>query len=143
MRSLRWAAIYALSAVVVLTVRIGLWVGKYQTVRRILVRPCAPAADPKAEVTVHRIAYAVRHVARFIPDASCLTQSISGQAILSWKGIPSTISMGVMKDDAGDLKVHAWLVWNNEIVLEGDEGSLQQFRKILDLPTPHAPGAPL
>ncbi|MDW3223639.1 MAG: lasso peptide biosynthesis B2 protein [Paracoccaceae bacterium] len=136
MRAMRWAVIYTISALVILVVRIGLWTTKYQRIRAILVRPCP--VDPQFErrATVARITHAVAHIARFVPDASCLTQTISCQAILSWKGIPSTITMGLKKDEGGALKAHAWLSWHDQVVLEGNEGTLVDFAKILDLPTP-------
>lgn len=136
MRAIRWAGIYAISMLVVLVVRIGLWTTKYQRIRALLVRPCP--ADPQFErrITVARITHAVERIARFVPDASCLTQTISCQAILSWKGIPSTITMGLKKDEGGALKAHAWLSWNDQVVLEGNEGTVLDFAKIHDLPTP-------
>ena len=136
MRTLRWAGIYGLCLLVVAGVRIGLWVTRYQRVRAALVRPCDPDPQVARRVTVARITHAVSHIARVIPDASCLTQTISAQAILSWKGIPSTISVGLKKGDANDLKAHAWLMWNDQVVLEGNEGTVLDFSKILDLPTP-------
>ncbi len=138
MRRLRWMAIYTLSALTVLCVRVGLWTTKYQKIRRVMVRPCVQDPQPERIETVARIVHAVEATARFIPDATCLTQSISAQALLSWKNIPSTISMGVMKDDSDELRVHAWLVWDGGIVLEGDEQSISKFSKILDLPPPVA-----
>ncbi|WP_187428527.1 hypothetical protein ROLI_044550 [Roseobacter fucihabitans] len=136
MRAIRWAGIYGISFLVILVVRIGLWITKYQRIRAALVQACP--ADPQYErrATVARITHAVAHIARLIPDASCLTQTISCQAILSWKGIPSTITMGLKKDQHGALKAHAWLSWNDHVVLEGDEGTVTDFNKILDLPTP-------
>ena len=138
MRTLRWIGIYGLCFAVVLAVRIGLWTTRYQRIRAVLVRPCGP--DPQVERinTVARIVRAVSRSARLIPDASCLTQSIATQALLSWKRIPSVISMGVLKDDQAVLRVHAWVVWNDEVILEGDEDSVRDFSKILDLPTPTA-----
>lgn len=136
MRRLRWAGIYGLSLIVVLIVRLGLWLTRYQRLRAALVRPCPPDPQPGRRVTVARIAHAVERIARLVPDASCLTQTISCQAILSWKGIPSTITMGLKKDGEGALKAHAWLSWNGQVVLEGNEGTLLDFTKILDLPTP-------
>lgn len=136
MRLVRWALIYSLSFAVVLSVRVCLWMFKYQTIRQYLVRPCPDDPQANRKITVRRITHAVARVARVIPDASCLTQSISCQTMLSWMGIPSTISMGVKMGDDSDLKVHAWLMWNEMVVLEGDEGTLQAFHKILDLPPP-------
>lgn len=134
MRRLRWGAIYLLCAATVLFVRGALWVTRYQNIRGWLVRRCAPAPQPERIATVIRIARAVEKTARFIPDASCLTQTISCQAILSWKDIPSTISMGVLKEKDGTIRMHAWLVWNGQTVLDGE--NLKGFSKILDLPTP-------
>jgi len=136
MRRLRWMGIYGLSLMVVLAVRLALWLTRYQRIRRVLVRPCAPDPQPARRMTVARITHAVEHIARAVPDASCLTQTISCQALLSWKGIPSTITMGLKKDADGALKAHAWLSWNGEVVLEGNDGALAGFSKILDLPTP-------
>ena len=50
--------------------------------------------------------------------------------------------MGVLKDEVGELKVHAWLVWNGTVVLEGTEDTVMGFSKILELPTTEAAPAP-
>ena len=136
MRLLRAMAIHLLCLVVVLLVRVGLWVTRYQRLRQLLVRPCPPQALPTQKGTVRGLARIVTRVARLVPDGSCLTQTISCQALLSWKGIPTTISVGVRKDDAASLKAHAWLVWDGRVVLQGNAGTLRNFSKILDLPTP-------
>ncbi len=136
MRILRGLGLYSLALGVVVIVRLGLWVTSYQRLRRLLVRPC-PADPQTARIrTVGRVTRAVRRVARLVPDGSCLTQTISCQALLSWSGIPSTIAIGVRKEGAADLKAHAWLIWNERVVLQGNERSVQAFSKILDLPTP-------
>src|SRR6056297_846923 len=142
MKYLRWSAIYTVCIFVVVIVRIGLWVTTYQRIYGWLVRPCPHDPQPEREHTVARIVHAVERMARLIPDATCLTQTISAQAVLSWKGIPSTISMGLRKGSEDDLRAHAWLVWNGRIVLEGDEGTLSAFTKMLDLPTPLSPTIP-
>lgn len=123
-------------SVTVVFVRIGLWVTKYQRIRALLVKPCPPDADPEKIKTVARIVRTVAKVSRFFPDASCLTRSISCQSILSWKGIPTTIHIGARTDETGAFKAHAWLLWNGQIVLDGDDETSQTFKKILDLPTP-------
>lgn len=138
MRSLRWAGIYGLCILVVLFVRIGLWVTKYQHLRRLLVRPCDPEPRPERVQTVARIGHAVNATARFIPDASCLTQCISCQAVLSWKNIPTTISIGVKKGEGETLKAHAWLMWNDQAVLDSSR-ERAGFNKVLDLPTAPLP----
>ncbi|MCU0907232.1 MAG: lasso peptide biosynthesis B2 protein [Rhodobacteraceae bacterium] len=139
MHAVRWGALHGLALVVVLVVRIGLWVTRYQRLRRLLVRPCPAHTGPEHVYTVSRVTTVVARVARLVPDGSCLTQTIACQAILSWKGVPSTIAIGVRKDTAQALQAHAWLVWNDRVVLQGTAESVQAFSKILDLPTPPLP----
>ena len=135
-RVLRGLGLYSLTLMVVSLVRLGLWVTSYQRLRRLLLRPCP--IDPQHDRlrTVARIVRAVGRTARLVPDGSCLTQTISCQALLSWIGIPSTIAIGVRKDGEGDIKAHAWLIWNDRVALQGNDGSVQVFSKILELPTP-------
>ncbi len=139
MRRLRWAGIYGLGIAVILLVRIGLWVTTYQRIRAALVRPCPSDPQPERHATVWRVIHAVERMAPVVPDASCLTQTISAQALLSWKGIPTTISLGLRPSSENGLDAHAWLVWNGRVVLQGDEDALADFSKILDLPTPQPP----
>lgn len=136
MHILRRVVLYALCIVTVLSVRVLLWVTQYQKILGWLVRPCGTDPQPERRGTVVHTTRAVSRTARFIPDASCLTQSISCQAVLSWRGIPTTIAMGVRKESEGELRVHAWLVWNDLVVLEGDEDTPSDFKTIATLPTP-------
>jgi hypothetical protein len=125
---------------VVLATRVGLWTMRYQALRRWLVKPCVAVPDPaRRDVVMYTVRF-VGGAGRFIPDASCLTQTIAAQAILSWRGVPSTIRVGARKDAAGTVHWHAWLIWNDIVVLQGNEESLAGFGTLLDLPTPD-PGA--
>lgn len=136
MRYLRGLGLYSLTLLVVVLVRLGLWVTRYQRLRRLLVRPCPADPQPARSRTVGRVTRAVTRMARLVPDGSCLTQTISCQALLSWASIPTTIAIGVRKEGEADLKAHAWLIWNDRVVLQGNESSVQAFSKILELPTP-------
>ncbi len=136
---MRRLGLYALTLLVIILVRVGLWVTSYQRVRRLLVRPCPVDPQPTRIGTVNRLTRAVWRTARLVPDGSCLTQTISCQALLSWLGIPCTIAIGMRKEGEADLKAHAWLIWNDRIVLQGNEDSVLAFNKILDLPTPTLP----
>ncbi|MEM9581173.1 MAG: lasso peptide biosynthesis B2 protein [Pseudomonadota bacterium] len=133
---LRRLTLYSLVLGVIIVTRLGLWMLRYQTVRAWLVRPCREDPQPERRLAVYHVARVVARLARLIPDASCLTQSIACQAVLSWRNIPSSISMGVKKEDGGTLRWHAWVTWNDVIILEGNEEVLAGFQKLLDLPTP-------
>jgi hypothetical protein len=136
MRTFRWAGIYGVSLMVVIIVRFGLWITRYQRIRALLVRPCDASPAGERKMTVARITHAVAKTARIVPDASCLTQCIACQALLSWKGIPSSIAIGLKKAGDAELKAHAWLVWHGQVVLQGESGASPEFNRILDLPTP-------
>lgn len=136
MKTLRWLGIYALCLVTVIFVRLGLWLTKYQKIRSVLVRPCDQTVDLSRKATVLRVAHGIARTANIVPKASCLTRAIACQAILSWKSIPTTISIGALKDETGTFKAHAWVIWNDQIVLDGTEDLSANFNKLLDLPTP-------
>jgi hypothetical protein len=136
MRTLRWAGIYVTCLAVVLVVRLGLWVLRYQQVHSRLVRPCPPDPQPGRRATVARITRTVARISRIVPDASCLTRTIAAQSVLSWKGIPTTVAIGLRNTSQDGFGAHAWLTWNGQIVMEGDESSVEEFARVLDLPTP-------
>lgn len=136
MRTLRWAGIYVTCLAVVLFVRLCLWVWRYQRIHCLLVRPCPSDPQPDRGATVARITRTVARISRIVPDASCLTQTIAAQAILSRKGIPTTIAIGLRNTSHDGFGAHAWLTWNGRIVMEGDESSVAGFSRVLDLPTP-------
>ncbi len=136
MRCLRWGLIFALVFATVIFVRIGLWLTRYQILHRLIVRPCNHTVDETQILTVRRISITTARVSRFVPGASCLTQSIACQALLSWKKIPSTISIGVHQDFVSRFEAHAWLSWNGAIVLGAEGQSVSKFSKILEIQTP-------
>ena len=143
MRLLRRLFLNILCWMTIVVVRILLWITKHQRIRAWLVRPCAPDPQPERRGAVGNVVRAIRRTARLMPGATCLTQSIACQAVLSWRGIPSVIEVGVMKDkDTGDLRAHAWLVWNGRVVLEGDDDTPETFTKMTSLPTPTLPARP-
>ena len=69
-----------------------------------------------------RVAWAVRGAAARTPwSSSCLTQSLSGFAMLRRRGIRGTVYLGVGKDGAGDLNAHSWLVSGGRILTGAGE----------------------
>jgi hypothetical protein len=96
-------------------VRAGLWVTSFETIRRHLdsravakpVEPCANAAE---------LAWATQAVARRIPNATCLTQSLALQYLLARAGQPSSLRIGVARDASG-FRAHAWVDAGGRIFL--------------------------
>ncbi|WP_282092605.1 lasso peptide biosynthesis B2 protein [Epibacterium ulvae] len=142
MRRIRRLGLYTICFSMVVVVRLFLWGTTYQKIRAFSVRPCSRDPQPHRKGAVGGVVRCIRKSARFIPGASCLTQTLACQAVLSWRGIPSTIEIGVAKgEEEASLKAHAWLVWNGMVILENDHENLQSFRKINSLPTPSVQAA--
>ena len=100
-------------------VRMALFVAPFQWVWRVCARrpdhaDHADRAPVAAAVNrVDRIVWAVRAAARCVPHATCLTQALACQALLSRSGYASRLEIGVAKDgdDAGRrFEAHAWVV---------------------------------
>jgi len=80
-------------------------------------RPAVP--DPVLTGSVRR---AVTTAAHHVPwNAVCLPQAMAAKFMLSRRGCPSTLHLGVARTGADDLIAHAWLEAGNAIVV-GETG---------------------
>ena len=80
---------------------------------------CRPAV-------IDSIQWAVRTASRYAPwECKCLVQAMAGKILLRRWDIPSTIYLGVRRDDNSDFAAHAWLMCEG-IVLTGEPG-MEQF----------------
>jgi len=95
--------------------RAALWLLPVKAVRRVVTR----AATGVAGDSVEQLVWAVRVVSRYLPGATCLTQALAGQALLTQSGFPSQVEIGVAKDGLHHLHAHAWVVCQGQVVLGG------------------------
>lgn len=66
--------------------------------------------DPRSEQVGQQIARAVQVASRYTPwETKCLAQAMAGKAMLRLRRVPSTLYLGLAKDEAGQLEAHAWL----------------------------------
>lgn len=62
------------------------------------------------------IGSAVMRVSRFVPGATCLSQSLATKILLAHRGFDSSLKIGV--DAAADrLQAHAWVECDGEVVI--------------------------
>jgi len=60
--------------------------------------------------TTKCISWAVESASRFTPwKSNCFPKAITAQYLLRRRGIPSTLYLGCLVDDADTMKAHAWL----------------------------------
>ena len=75
---------------------------------------------------VRSVSSAIRTMSRRLPwECKCLAQAISGKMMLRTRRIPSTLYLGVAKEENSDLSAHAWLRAGNRIILGG--GGVKRF----------------
>lgn len=76
--------------------------------------------DSEVYTQAREIKWAVETISRYTPwESKCLVQAIVAQHLLKKKHIPTTLYLGVSKDQQGELKAHAWLRCGEMIVTGG------------------------
>lgn len=75
----------------------------------------------KQKKTAEEIRISVSRISRFVPWRSvCIDQAITGLKMLSRRGIPVGLCLGVKKDlDQKKLLAHAWIVCGDRILIGG------------------------
>lgn len=116
----QWFLIKAL--VLVWCVRLGLWLIPLRVLREVIAKitsnaPTTTRCQPLDFNSVKRMASSVRRVSHYVPAASCLTQALSTQVLLGRRGQASSLRIGVTRGAEGELKAHAWLESNGEIII--------------------------
>lgn len=78
--------------------------------------------DEKVLRIAMRVSYAVNRVANKTPwESKCWVRALAAQRILAQYHIPTTLYMGVGKDDNGEMIAHAWLRYGRYYITGADE----------------------
>jgi hypothetical protein len=104
--------------VVVAATRAALWIVPAHTARRVAAQAAGGAIG-----SVEQLVWAVKAVSRYLPAATCLTQALAAQALLGRSGFPSTVEIGVARDEGRRIRAHAWVVCYGQVVLGGPQAS--------------------
>lgn len=89
--------------------------------RRIMQRypPPVPPAHTPANGLPEEIKTAIRHAGHLLPwENRCLVRALAARSMLSRRGIPSKLSLGVLLDDRKKMSAHAWLTTEDLEVVE-------------------------
>jgi hypothetical protein len=62
----------------------------------------------------------VERMSRYVPSATCLPRALVANRLLRVRGFPSTVRIGVRRDENGLFAAHAWLELRGEVVMGGD-----------------------
>ena len=71
--------------------------------------------------TADRIAWAIRVGNRFVPWGTCLSESLASQILLSRRGLPYRLTLGVRRGEGNRFQAHAWIESNGQIVCGGEQ----------------------
>jgi hypothetical protein len=112
----------ARATLLLVAMRLGLWLLPFQTLRRLLGTLAVTSArlrDTEAS-SKEGIVWAVETAARHIPLAStCLTQALAVQMLLTRRGYPALLHIGVVTVGNNELQAHAWVESAGEVVIGG------------------------
>lgn len=100
-------------------VQIILWLlplPRCQQIIRSLSKKKSPEISDKKDY-MDKILWSVMVASQYIPKAKCLTRTLTAYILLKRHNYPVEPKIGVLMDDNGNLKAHAWLEKNGEVVL--------------------------
>ena len=115
------------SGMLTIFIRLSLTIFSFSTVKKFSKIFSRPTNNHNVNVTVDDIIWSVRAVSQYVPKATCLTQAITAQILLSRHNLISKLKIGVMKKE--EFEAHAWLEINDQIVLGESE---KKYKPILE-----------
>jgi len=121
---------------VVVAVRIGLTFLSYRSVITLLGKRVPSFRQGHLEA--QHVVWAVSKVAKLVPHATCLTQALAAQMLLSKAGHSSSLRIGVAADEKGRFSAHAWLLSEERVLLGGPPQRLARYTTLTDLTLPLA-----
>lgn len=128
-----WERGLLLRAILTLGVaRLTLKLLPFARVRRLLTP--RPGRTPATEITPVAVRWAVGHAQRVIPDATCLPQAVTAEALLARGGHDAVMRIGVMKRGGGKFLAHAWVESRGKIIVGDLPGGLGEFAHLPPLP---------
>jgi Transglutaminase-like superfamily len=102
-------------------VRLGLWLLPFRALQRLLSQTIRGPVHARNDhqTSSESIAWAVCAASRYVPQATCLTQAITTQVLLTLHGHVAHLRIGVAKNKNGTLEAHAWVESQGRVVFGG------------------------
>ena len=98
--------------------------------RRVVGKPRKAASSPNRRLADQAV-WAVNTLCDAMPrPPKCLVRALAVQALLSRRGYPSRLHIGVMRDSQGGLDGHAWVEGEGRVLIGGSAPELARFAPI-------------
>ena len=117
----RW--LLAKAALLLGAIRVGLWLFPFRTLRSLLDRAAVfhRAGETDCQST-DVVVWAIEVAAKYMPAFdTCLTKALAAQVLLSRRGCPALLRIGVVKSAEGKFEAHAWVESDGRVVIGGYE----------------------
>ena len=119
------------AGVMITTVRAGMRLVSFETLRRYLSRLARGRSvreTPADQAEIDTIVWSLQTAGRTLPPAGrCLIEALAGHVLLGRKGLATDLRIGVARDADGAFKAHAWLERGGNIVLGELGAELEQY----------------
>ena len=117
------------AGVMISTVRAGLVMLSFETLRRHLARLARVRQRASVEQSeIDTIVWSLQTAGRTLPPAGrCLIEALAGHVLLGRAGVATDLRIGVAKDAGGAFIAHAWLEKDDRVVLGELGPDLQRY----------------
>jgi hypothetical protein len=110
------------AALLLVAVKLGMRLLPFRSLRRLLARVSDTRTLPRPtdRAPAERITWAVEVASRRVPGAKgCLTQALAAQVMLTRRGCPALLHIGVARGGRGRFQAHAWVESEGKVVVGG------------------------
>lgn len=101
----------------------------YKSIERSTVK----VSSKKKPIDPVRVSRTVSRIAKFVPGALCLCQAIVAQRQSARFGYETTIKVGVKSNAQSHLLAHAWLIYEQRVVLGGTDAEMMEYDVIKEM----------
>ena len=109
-------------------IRLGLWSLTFKTLRQWLAKIKRSSFPEQDTAELNRVIWAVNLASRYqLGGVKCLARALATQVLLSRRGYPAELRIGVLKEENNQLLAHAWVESNGEVVI-GSMKNLADFQ---------------
>ncbi|QLE49069.1 lasso peptide biosynthesis B2 protein [Nostoc sp. C057] len=124
--------------IVLTLVRLGLWLLSFKTLHQLLLRLSNAKLkyQEKHHISIETIIWAVEVSSHYMLGVKCLARALTCQVFMSRHGYTSNLCIGVAKGQEGELKAHAWLENQGQVVI-GDVADLPNFSQLASFAKEH------
>ena len=109
-------------------IRVGLHVVPFRVLRALVLRLSREPSHSRQNlipgqtkwVCISRGIRAIETAGRHLPGCRhCLSQALAAKILLARRGCPAGLRIGVAHGNSGNLKAHAWLVAQDQVLIGG------------------------